>query len=161
MQGTGGPSFFLEEGMKVAFVPPLLNAPRSGVVQSLQHLKGDTYLVFFDSIDNIDQAEAFVGSYCLVAKSDLPEEIIVEVCDDLLGFTVVDAAFGPIGLITEVIEGPAQALLKIQGDTEEILVPYVDEFIKQIDHESQKVNTVMPQGLLDLAVPFVDKEGTV
>ena len=68
-----GLPFLLEEGMEVAFVPPVLRVPRTGRITHIQEQAGGAYLVSFDSILSIDQAEQLAGHSVLVRKADLPE----------------------------------------------------------------------------------------
>ena len=68
--------------MEVAFVPPVLRVPRTGRITHIQEQAGGAYLVSFDSILSIDQAEQLAGHSVLVRKADLPEAMIA-VCSIL------------------------------------------------------------------------------
>lgn len=155
VHSTTGPSFFLEEGTEVNFVPPTLEGPRSATVQSVQFLKEDTYLVFFEGITDADQAESLVDSFCLVKNTGFAFDDLQEAeSEELEGMTVEDEVFGPLGILTAVLENPGQTLIEVQNDARELLIPYVDEFVKEVNYETRNILVSLPQGLLDLAVPL-------
>lgn len=147
--------FLLSEGMHVYFVPPTLRGPREGHVVSVSPAREGEWTVSFDTVDDIASAEELVGSWCLIAKSDVPEPSegsLPLLCE---GWHVVDTKRGELGALSAIIEQPAQSLLSVEGPVEgrlgEILIPAVDEFIRQIDTDSRCITVQIPEGLLDLA----------
>ncbi|BDE96250.1 ribosome maturation factor RimM [Raoultibacter timonensis] len=144
-----GLPFLLHEGTEVAFVPPVLDAPRRGVVREVGHLGDGAYLVLFDGVDSIDSAEALAGCSCLVRRSDLPDGFDRVVERELAGFEVYDEDAGFVGSVREIIDNTAQRLIAIDGEAGEVLVPYVDAIVIDVDREARTVRTRMPQGLLD------------
>ena len=69
---------------------------------------------------------------------------------EIIGFSVVDKDHGNIGKVTGVNDHSAQALLKIDYQGTEILIPIVDEMILQVDRKHQKLHVQIPEGLLDI-----------
>ena len=70
---------------------------------------------------------------------------------EIIGFAVHDATHGPIGHCLAVNDHSAQPLLIITGtNSEEILVPLHDAFIKAIHREEQRLELHLPEGLLEL-----------
>ena len=148
-----GLPFLLEEGMKVDFVPPTLNGPRHVRVVSVQHTGADDYLVAFSQVEDRDTAESLVGSHCLLSREQLPDDF-----DDLLradathvsGYTAVDEELGMLGPIVDVREMPMQDLLVVEREGEEVLIPFVDEFVVDVDEDEGIVRLRVPQSLLSL-----------
>jgi len=151
---SDGLPFLLEEGMAVNFVPPQIDCPRQAQVVSIQEIKKSTYLVFFDTVTNIQIAEGLVGCFCLVQREDLPEKIesLYQEENELHGFKVVDDSFGELGVVAEIIENRAQSLIQIQGEERSLLIPFVDEFVKKIDEEHAVISVSIPQSLYDLKI---------
>lgn len=144
--------FLLEEGMPVHFVPPTLDAPRQARVVSVQHLGGYDYLVEFDAVSNRDAAESLAGSHCLVDREFLPpdfEELLRGV-QGAVGFSVHDEAIGLVGQVVGVREMPMQDLLVVAREGEEVLIPFVDEFVLDIDEDARIVRMSLPAGLVEL-----------
>jgi len=70
--------------------------------------------------------------------------------NELLNFKVIESNHGEIGIITEIDFKRNQPLLIIQKNNNKILVPYVKDFIKKIDHSSNIIELNLPEGLLEI-----------
>ena len=140
----------LEEGLTVAVVPPALKGRRSLVVREASGT-GAGQLVSFEGVDDYADLVEYVGRYLLVAREDVDEELLGEAVPDIDGFRVEDAAFGDLGEIVEVLENAFQATLVVEGPHGEVMIPFVDEFIEDIDEEAGIVFTRIPSGLVENA----------
>lgn len=147
-----GLPFLLDEGMPVSFVPPTLEGPRHVRVKSVQHCGSNEYLVEFSGVKNLDTAERIVGSHCLVALEDLPDNfdmLSANLADYLDGFEVRDVRQGLIGIVVDVEAMPTQDLLVVRTpDGAEALVPFVDDLIVELNPEEGFVSMDLPGGLL-------------
>lgn len=64
----------------------------------------------------------------------------------LVGFKVYDKN-EYIGDVIDILETAAHDILIINNDTDEIMVPMVDEFIKKIDEKEKCINTELIEGM--------------
>lgn len=147
---TSSLPFLLEEGMLVTFVPPLLDKPKSARVEEISPCNDGSYLVFFKGVDSIEQAERLVGRYCLVRKDELPEGWDLAANQAWSGFAVVDETEGELGAVREIAEMPGQLLLEVEGEAGTILIPVVDEFVKDVDFDGRTVYVDVPKSLIEL-----------
>jgi len=69
---------------------------------------------------------------------------------EVKGFRVVDDQYGDIGVIDSIIEYPAQPLFQIMNGTTEILIPVIDQVIKEVDRDNKTIYISAPNGLIDL-----------
>ena len=115
MRATAGLPFLLEEGMEVAFVPPVLDAPRRATVSAIEE-QGLDLIVFFEGVEDRSTAEALAGCHCLVRRADLPEGALAVGSRGLVGWSVRDEAAGFAGTVSAVIENPGQTLLELAGN---------------------------------------------
>ncbi len=71
--------------------------------------------------------------------------------DDLKGMSLVDSST-ELGLVTSFIDKP-QALLvvKLNSNNRELLVPFVDEYIIEVDTAKGIIHACIPDDLLELA----------
>ena len=145
-----GLPFLLCEGMEVHFVPPSLRGPRNARVSSIRQIREDSYEVSFEDVEGIDDAEKIVGCYCLANSDSIPEIDPSEDPRMLLGFSVQDEMLGALGPVTQVMLNPAQAILVVEGDRGEVMIPFVDEFVEGIDMEAEVLEVRVPAGLLSL-----------
>ena len=147
-----GLSSYLEAGMPVSFVPPQLDCPRDAVLAKVDVQGDDEAVVRFTEPIGDEAAGKLVGLHVLVDADLLPPGLFVA-DGDLEGFAVEDGRFGLLGTVADVLESPAQLLLEVaraDGGATPILIPYVDEFILEVDGEARTVRTAIPAGLLTL-----------
>ncbi len=69
---------------------------------------------------------------------------------EVKGFIMEDEQEGVIGVCTDVLEYPHQAVFRIDHEGTEVLVPIVDDFILKVDRSRRTIVLSLPQGLLDL-----------
>lgn len=106
-------------------------------------------LLSFREINDRDSAEALRGSTLYV---EVPME---EDSDDdgwysheLAGFACVDSAGEPLGTLKELITGSAQDLLVVTATSgEDVMVPFVEEIVPEVDVENQRIVLTPPPGL--------------
>ena len=69
---------------------------------------------------------------------------------EIIGYTVEDINFGKVGVITGVNDSTSQALFEIDRNGKEILIPLIDDFIKNVDKENKMMQLDVPIGLIDI-----------
>jgi len=69
---------------------------------------------------------------------------------EVIGFEIVDTKYGNIGKIETILEIQPQAIFQISLKGREILIPVVDEIIKDVDRKNKKIIVDTPEGLIDL-----------
>ncbi|MFI3280337.1 MAG: ribosome maturation factor RimM [Rikenellaceae bacterium] len=108
-------------------------------------------VVKFADIDTERRIMEFMGSDLLLPESE-EEEIDDEFfMEDLVGFTVEIIDEEPLaGTLTDYIHSEANPLFEVTIGGKQILIPAAEEFIHSIDFDSQKINFIVPEGLLDL-----------
>lgn len=112
---------------------------------------GTTAIVKFDYIEELSKAKKFVE--CNIY---LPKKYIVASSKNvdkfnLIGFSVIDKQLGEVGKINNIIEiksNPLLTILSSKGD--EILMPFNEDFIEDVDYENGLIKIDMPDGLIDL-----------
>lgn len=148
---VAGLPFLLEEGLHVAFVPPQIDVPREGTVTSLREDPKGGFVVTFDTIDGVDDAEQLVGCFCLARREDLPDDVLELQEGGIEGFSVIDKTAGYVGSAVAINEMPGQHLLEVEReDGGSVLIPVVDEFLIGVDEESRCIHVDVPSGLLEL-----------
>lgn len=67
-----------------------------------------------------------------------------------LGFKVADKTAGMIGQVAEVVELPAQLLLKVHQNNKELLIPLNGNTLQQVDNANKVIHVILPDGLLEV-----------
>ncbi len=112
-------------------------------------------VLHFSGIDSISSAETLTGFIVAIPREQrMPLGEDETYIGDLIGCMLVDVA-GPepvsIGEIEDVdrTAGPV-ALLVVQGNADEILVPFAKSYLRKIDLEAKRVEMALPEGLVEL-----------
>lgn len=136
---AGLDSVFVE--MKNGLVPYFIKSIR---------FSGNKAIAMFDDLTP-DQAAALAGHDLYLPLDLLPKLTGNQFYyHEVKGFRVVDDRHGDIGVIESIIEYPAQPLFQIMNGTTEILIPVIDQVIKQVDRENHTIYISAPNGLIDL-----------
>ena len=131
------------------------------LVSHWQH-KGRVVLKFAQ-VDTITEAEKLRGFDVVIPREErVPLEGDAVYISDLLGSRVVDVSRGgavEVGEITDVEpEGTAPAMLVVRGISgEELLIPFVRAYLKEMDLGAKRVAMDLPQGLLAVQTASSDE----
>ena len=145
---TDEPELFTK--MESVFVEQHKNLVPFFILQSSLH-KSQLLRIKFEDVTSEIEANAILG-----AALYLPLEFLPKLTGnrfyyhEIIGFTVEDVAFGEVGIITGVNDTTSQALFEIDHSGKQILVPIIDQFIKNVDRESKNILLDVPEGLIEL-----------
>ncbi|HNQ26779.1 MAG TPA: ribosome maturation factor RimM [Aquaticitalea sp.] len=120
-------------------------------IESSQLHKSDLLRVKFEDVNSDEEADAL-----LKCELYLPLELLPKLEGDkfyyheIIGFTVEDVHFGPVGIVKSVNDTTAQPLFEIDRNGIEILIPVNDAFIKKVDKNKKTILVDTPEGLIDL-----------
>jgi 16S rRNA processing protein RimM len=112
--------------------------------------KGQAMVKFLD-VDSTEDASLLAGCDIFIPISILPKQKGTQLFSvEIEGYTVIDACRGETGTVRTVLEMPQQALLAIDFNGKEILIPIVDAIIKKIDRKTKTIHIEAPEGLIEL-----------
>ena len=103
----------------------------------------------FNKLTNINNVLEYVGCTIYVDKETL-EELDEDdfYFDDLIGLNAKTVDGKEIGIVEDILEVPQGAILVIKKDKKESLVPFVSEFIEDVDLENGEIVINPIEGLL-------------
>jgi 16S rRNA processing protein RimM len=145
---------FDPESEAIATVRRLIVRLRSGEEQALEvestRRTPDATLVCVRGIRSRSAAEPFKGAAVLVYREDLPPPEEGEWFQgDLVGLEARTPEGAPLGRVTEVWNTGPVPILVVQGPgPQPLLVPFVDEFVPEVDVEAG-VLVVRPPEMLE------------
>ena len=113
------------------------------IVETYRKHKNFDMVVFKDNYD-INLIEHLKGSFVYINKEDLKLDKNTYLSVDLIGFNVIinDKL---IGTISDVLDTPANEVLLLSSN---VMIPYVDAFIKSVDINKKEVVVYDVKGLL-------------
>ncbi len=108
-------------------------------------------LLTIDGVNDRDEVEKLKGAI-VEADSELlpPEDENEYYWIDIIGLKVVSADNEEIGEVTNLMEGAGQDLLIVNHQGREVMVPFVEPIVVEVDVEAGKVTIDPPEGLLDI-----------
>ena len=142
------PSLFFE-GMQLCFVPPKLNLDRFLKVETFEQKANSSYVLKLQNLEDIDRASKYVGSCVLALREDVANA--EEQNNGVLEFEVVDKKFGRLGTVKEILANKSQDIFLIDTGKGDLMIPYVDAFVLDIDYDLCRITTLCPPDLLSLS----------
>lgn len=105
-------------------------------------------IIKFNEINDINEAEKYKGLILLADREDLWElEDGVYYIADLIGLDVYDES-GKIGVIEDVLNTGANDIYDVKREGKKnLLLPVIDEVVKEIDLENGRVTVHVMEGL--------------
>ena len=55
-----------------------------------------------------------------------------------------------LGIVVSTINKTGQTIIEVKMSKKTVLIPFVDEFIVEINYEEKKIQMILPEGLLDI-----------
>lgn len=107
----------------------------------------DRLLVKFEGYDQISQVEKWRKSLLYVSEEEIEELAEDEIYYWQLRECKVFDENGYVGDVIELIETGASVILRVKGEQEEILVPYVKAFFPEVDILNRKLTLKRMEGL--------------
>ncbi len=109
--------------------------------------KKNLVILKFKGLNHINDIEKYKGKIIYREKTELDEGVYY--VEDLIGSTIIDEKHGVIGTLSDVIKNPAHDIYEVKTRGENILIPVVDEFIKEIDIEKREIKVKLIEGFLN------------
>lgn len=107
--------------------------------------------VKFEDIDSEEDADKLLKSELYLPLEFLPQLTGNKFYyHEIVGFETEDLSFGLVGIVKGVNDTTNQAILEIDRNGSEILIPLIDDFIKSVDREQKKIILAVPEGLIDI-----------
>lgn len=104
----------------------------------------------FKGIDNINDIERYKGKDLLVTRENaLPLEEGEYYLADIIGANVYTEDGILFGSLEDVIETGANLVYSVQHEGKEVLLPVIDDCVKEVNVEEKKVIVHIMKGLLD------------
>jgi 16S rRNA processing protein RimM len=113
--------------------------------------KSNLLRVRFEDVNTETDADRIMGAELFLPLSLLPKlEGDRFYYHEIIGFAVIDKVHGPIGQVTAVNDTTSQALLEVEKDGKQLLIPITDKILTQVDREQKSLKVDCPDGLVDL-----------
>jgi 16S rRNA processing protein RimM len=105
-----------------------------------------TFLLISREIDSVEEAHHLVGAELCVPESRLPPTESNEFYwYQLIGLEVVDTEGQKLGTLEEIIETGSNDVYVVRRGREEILVPAIEEVVREVDLQRRLMTVDLPE----------------
>lgn len=108
---------------------------------------GKSALVIFDDVKSEAYAKRFVGQQVYLFSNEVNDEN-EEFSSDWNNYTLVDENRGEIGTILDLADYSGNIVLTVDFGGKEILIPFNEDFLVEVDNSGKKIILKIPEGLI-------------
>lgn len=120
-------------------------------VDQIKLQNNSTAYVNLEDVDHIDKAQVLIRKKVYLPNDKKPVRDPDDFrYSDLVGFEVVDAVDGNLGVVTAVQELPQQFVATVDMEGKELMFPLTDQLITNINAEDKILDVRLPEGLVEL-----------
>ena len=113
-------------------------------IVKLKSHKKNIYRAKLENISSENDAKEFINKSVYIEKNEKIDD------DDNVDNFKVYNKNKYIGVVISTYNKTGQTLIEVKMSKKTILIPLVDELIKEISYEKQKIQMILPEGLLDI-----------
>lgn len=128
-------------------------------IESIDRKSVNQFKVKFEGLEKEEDAKRISKAKIFLPLSALPPLKEKQFYfHEIIGFTLIDESFGPVGEIVEVMEYPGNLLARTMHEGKEVLAPMNDETILEINRKEKTLSLRVPEGLIDMYLSDDDGE---
>lgn len=115
------------------------------------HKKGNIYRVKLQGVSDEKTAKSLIRKDVFISQ-ELADKIAVgtQAVETIVGYKVIDSIRGEIGVVDQLSSPTSNPLIHIKVNITEVMIPFVEDVVKEVDHKSKTIKVTCPEGLLDL-----------
>lgn len=119
-----------------------------GVVVASFRMHQGFALVSFEGKPKIEDIEIYRNFEVSIDEENIEQQEDDVYFFDLIGCSVVDQKQMLLGTVSEVIDSPAHAIIRVKREGKDILIPYVDAFITDENLDEKIITVRLIEGML-------------
>jgi 16S rRNA processing protein RimM len=103
----------------------------------------------FDDVENEKYAKRMVGNSVYLFKSEIVFATDEFFDSELVDYLLIDEKLGEIGIIDQVDNYSGNIVITVQFKGKELLVPFNEDLLIELDKQNKIIKLRFPEGLLD------------
>lgn len=120
-------------------------------IELFQPSSNDAVLIKFEDVDSESKAKSFAGLNVYVNKDQISKKKkSIDQPFELSGFSVIDEKKGFIGAVSDIADIAGNPLLIVRQGKQDILIPWHEDIILQVNQKKKEIQIDAPEGLFDL-----------
>jgi 16S rRNA processing protein RimM len=138
-----------------SLLPEYLNLDLHGglvpfFIQDKEYINNKNLKVRFLDAQTLEKARKLVDCNVYIEKKQVRNDYSPSRVNSVESYRVFDKVLGEIGEVSHILQHPAQVLLCVDIDGQEVLVPFTPGIISAVDHKKKLVYVDLPEGLIEL-----------
>ena len=109
----------------------------------------DTAILTFNGVETENYAKRLVGCSVYLFSDEIQFDPDAEPDSQLIGFTLFDTVRGEIGKIEFIDDYSGNVVFTVQYKGNELLVPFNEDFLVEIDEAKKIIQLQLPEGLIE------------
>lgn len=109
----------------------------------------NTAILTFDGIESEKYAKRLVGSSVYLYQHDIIQMDEESVESYFLNYLLIDTKMGEIGVINQIDDYSGNIVFTVNYRGQELLVPFNEEILIELDDKQKTVKLALPDGLLE------------
>ena len=119
-------------------------------VEEKRLLKPDQAWLKLQDINSKEAAHNMLGKTIWLLQDTLQLlPITSPVTHQLMGYDIKDMMLGRLGIVVKIEKFPKQHCLVVEYQNQELLIPYVSAFIKNVDHAQKNITICLPDRFIE------------
>lgn len=119
-----------------------------GVVVASFRMHQGFALVSFEGKPKIEDIEVYRNFEVSIDEENIEQQEDDVYFFDLIGCSVVDQKQMLLGTVSEVIDSPAHAIIRVKREGRDLLIPYVDAFITDENLDEKIITVRLIEGMI-------------
>jgi len=119
------------------------------VEEGFRYKTDDTAILTFDGVETEKYAKRLVGCSVFLFTVEIKLEPEADSDDRFEGFTLWDSTLGEIGKIEHIDDYSGNIVFTVRYKGNELLVPFNEDFLVEIDAEKKIIQLRLPEGLIE------------
>ncbi len=115
----------------------------------LRFKTGNTAIVTLDLVDTEKYAKRLVGNSVYLYQTEIVDEPEQSLESQFENYLLIDKTIGEIGLISQVDDYAGNIVVTVNFRGEELLIPYNDELVVEINEAQKTITLNLPEGLIE------------
>jgi len=140
----------LQKGVEITLFPAkkessIAKDGEKFTIEKIQH--GNKVIVYLKGISDRNIVESMIPFSVMIPRSFFPETEEGEFyLTDLVGLEVFDDSTGQaLGKVKDFYDNTAQIILTIKGNGKVIEVPFIKQFVPEVDIENNRLTIIVPE----------------
>jgi len=117
--------------------------------EGFRYKTANSAILTFDDVENEKYAKRMIGCSVYLFQDEIIREDDEDENTQFLGYLLVDSEKGEIGIIEQFDDYAGNLVLTVNFHGQELLVPFNEDFVIEIDSHQKILKLRLPEGLIE------------